>query len=641
MGKKDKKKKGLGKAKTEAREAKKADKTRRKNLAQSGEDDVEAILAAILAKEELDAAVIPIPEVDPPSPRTHFSMIASPASDSELILFGGEHYTGERAEFFATTYSYNVEKKLWTRFDSSTRPPPRSGHSVCTHRNFMYLFGGEFSNASLSQYRHYRDFWRLDLTDMSWEKLDVRGGPSARSGHRMCVVKGKLVVFGGYMDPGIGDVKYYNCMYYVDLTQDEYKWTKVETSAVDVVPSPRSAFQWSVFGDEAWLYGGYSREQARKAKSVSHKGQKKGGASAAEEAMAARGVVHNDMFKLNGDNLKWSKVKRNGYGPSGRTGFSLVVHKRSFVVFGGVEDDETEEDLASVFFNDIFGFNVDRKRWYPMTIRKRKAKGGGGGSRRRRKKEEKLEEEAGPAETPPAAAADGPDDEDMDDEDAEIDTAALEAEMKKEAEEDAAPCPRFNAMSAVLKNVLYIMGGVVEKKESEVTLDDMWSVDLNKLEEFVQVKPLGELCAEWVASDDEEEDDDDDDEDMEDDGSDDGEDSDGDEENPSLRKKQRQKRLRERVAEVQDMFMPRVFETLKEYFDRTRDSWYGEVYEALGETGKGSRRIAFEWAYKRYWEMKPQLKELEDLERELQLEAKLEEDFAKAQLGTQQKRSRR
>eukprot|EP00173_Palmaria_palmata_P003240 Plantae.Rhodophyta-Palmaria_palmata.ctg3380.p1 GENE.Plantae.Rhodophyta-Palmaria_palmata.ctg3380~~Plantae.Rhodophyta-Palmaria_palmata.ctg3380.p1 ORF type:complete len:187 (+),score=66.13 Plantae.Rhodophyta-Palmaria_palmata.ctg3380:60-563(+) len=167
----------------------------------------------------------------------------------------------------------------------------------------------------------------------------------------------------------------------------------------------------------------------------------------------------------------------------------------------------------------------------------------------------------------------------------------------------------------------------------------MWSVDLNKLEEFVEIKPLSEQCAEWVASDDE-----DDEDDSDGDGEEDGEmdvDGDDDDEDVSLRKKQRQKRLRERVAEVEDMFMPRVFETLKDYFDRTRDSWYGEVLEALGETGKGTRRVAFEWAYKRYWEMKPQLKELEDLEAELQREAKLEEDFAKAQLGAQRGRSRR
>lgn len=363
MGKKDKKKQGLGKAKTEAKQARKANKARNASLAAAGEDDVEAILAAILSKEKLDAAVTVVADSEPPSPRSAFTMLATPGDDA-LVLFGGEHYSGDRADYFATTHAFAVDKALWTRYDSATRPPPRSGHAAVMHRGFMYVFGGEFSNKSLTQYRHYRDLWRLDLEDFSWEKIDARGGPSARSGHRMCVVKGKLLVFGGYFDSGFGENKYYNDLHYIDLTADEFAWTKVETQSFDLVPSPRSGFQWTVFGEEVWLYGGYCREVADKAKAMSHKSQKKGGASAAAEMTVARGVVHSDLFKLDGDSLKWRKVKRQGYGPSRRSGFSVAVHGRSFVVFGGVEDEtETEEDLSSVFYNDIFGFNVDRKRW--------------------------------------------------------------------------------------------------------------------------------------------------------------------------------------------------------------------------------------------------------------------------------------
>lgn len=653
MGKKDKKKKGLGKAKTEAREAKKADKARRKAAAAAGDDDVEAVLAAILAKEEMDAAVTPVPEAEPPSPRTAFTMVASSVSDSDLVLFGGEHFTGERGSFFNETFVYNVEKKTWTRYDSSTRPPPRSGHAACMYKNFMFVFGGEFGNPSLRSYRHYRDLWRLDLTDMSWERMDLRGGPSSRSGHRLCVVKNKLVVFGGYVDPGYGDNHYLNDMSYIDLSQDEYVWTRVMTSAVDIVPSPRSGFQWAVFGDEAWLYGGYCRESASKAGASSHKSQKKGGVGAAEEAMVARGVVHSDMFKLNGDTLKWSKVKRNGYGPSNRSGFALVLHKRAFVVFGGVEDDETEEDLSGVFYNDLFGFNVDRKRWYPMTIRKRKAKGGGARRRRKKGAGDEKEDEAKSLTNPGSAgmetgketggSKDHGDDDDEDDDDAEIDAAALEAAMKKEEEEEQAPCGRFNSACAVQRNVLYIAGGVVERKEADVTLDDIWAVDLNKLEEFSQVKPLSDICAEWVASDDEDDDEDEDDEDgneYEDDG--DGMDEDDDDgEDDSVRRKKRKKRLEERMAEVEDMMMPRVFESLKDYHDRTKAHWYGMVHDALGESGKGLRRIAFEWAYKRYFEVRPSLIELEEIETELANEAKLEEAFEKAQVDERRGRNRR
>lgn len=217
----------------------------------------------------------------------------------------------------------------------------------------------------------------------------------------------------------------------------------------------------------------------------------------------------------------------------------------------------------------------------------------------------------------------------------------MEAALKKEQEEEVGPCGRFNTATAIIKNVLYIMGGVVEKKEADVTLDDMWSIDLKKLDEFRLVKPLSEKCAEWVASDDEEdeEDSDDDDDDEDDDGMDDGED--GDEEDLAQRRKVRRKRLQERVAQEDDMLMPRVFESLKEYFDRSRNHWFAEVHESLGKGGKGARRIAFEWAFKKYWELKPQLKELEAIEAEIREEARLEEEFAKAKVDQRRGHNRR
>lgn len=243
--------------------------------------DVESILAEILAKEAALVAVAEHADVPPPPPRAAFTLVANPLNESELIMFGGERYTGDRASFFNDLYVFNVDKRTWTRYGSPTRPPRRSSHAAAVHKQWMYIYGGEFSNPSLSQYRHYRDVWHLDLTDMSWERIDIRGGPTARSEHRMCVVNGRLVVFGGFYDNGLEN-KYLNDMAYIDLTADELKWTKVERSAVDIVPSPRSGFQWVVSGTDAWLYGGYCRESKAKPKGTSHKGKKKGNADAIE-----------------------------------------------------------------------------------------------------------------------------------------------------------------------------------------------------------------------------------------------------------------------------------------------------------------------------------------------------------------------
>lgn len=640
MGKKDKKKKGLGKAKTEAKAAKKEMKASRKAREADGED-VEAILAEILAKEAAAVAVAEHQNVDPPKPRAAFTMVASSANEDELIYFGGERYTGDRANFFNDLYVFNVDKEIWTRYDSSNRPPPRSSHAAVVHRNMMYIFGGEFSNPSLSQYRHYNDLWRLDLTDMGWERIEIRGGPSRRSGHRMCVVGSKLLVFGGYYDDGF-NCKHLNDMYYVDLSLDELKWTKVETSAVDIVPSPRSGFQWVVLGNDVYLYGGYCREVVQKAKSVSHKGKKKGG-SAVEEAMVSQGVILSDCYKLSGENMKWQKVKRTGYGPSRRAGFAMALHKRNAVVFGGVEDDETEEDMESVFYNDMFALNLDRKKWFPMTLRKKKGKKG----RRRRKRAEKgasskdeLDEQADDVGRCKAGSQEEEKHDEDEDDEKELDMEAMEAALLEE-EEEVMPCKRFNAAVAVQKNVMYIAGGMIEKGEQDITLDDLWAIDLNKLDEFREVKELSEECSEWMGSDDEE--DEEDEEGNQDDEVEDDDEVDEDEEEEKKRRRGgRRQRLRERVSQAEeDHLTPKVNESLKDFFERTRPYWIGEVHEALGESGKTLRRIAFEWAFKRYWEVKPSLKELEELEAELAREEELEKQFAKAQLEQKRGRGRR
>jgi hypothetical protein len=50
------------------------------------------------------------------------------------------------------------------------------------------------------------DLWRLDLGSNEWDQLPLKGGPSARSGHRMVVHKGRALLFGGFYDNG-RDVK--------------------------------------------------------------------------------------------------------------------------------------------------------------------------------------------------------------------------------------------------------------------------------------------------------------------------------------------------------------------------------------------------------------------------------------------------
>lgn len=53
--------------------------------------------------------------------------------------------------------------------------------------------------------------------------------------------------------------------------------------------------------------------------------------------------------------LKWEKRKKGGLAPSLRSGTSMThwSAKGLGVLFGGVLDHESDEDLSSVFYNDL------------------------------------------------------------------------------------------------------------------------------------------------------------------------------------------------------------------------------------------------------------------------------------------------
>jgi len=47
--------------------------------------------------------------------------------------------------------------------------------------------GGEFSSLYQNSFHHYRDFWCFDVSSQSWDRIDTKIRPTARSGHRYVV----------------------------------------------------------------------------------------------------------------------------------------------------------------------------------------------------------------------------------------------------------------------------------------------------------------------------------------------------------------------------------------------------------------------------------------------------------------------
>uniref|UniRef100_M1B884 Kelch repeat protein n=1 Tax=Solanum tuberosum TaxID=4113 RepID=M1B884_SOLTU len=528
MGKKTKKP-GKGKEKTEKKTAKAEEKrARRESKKLSPEDDIDAILLSI-QKEEAKKKEIHIEEnVPAPSPRSNCSLNINPLKETELVLYGGEFYNGSKTFVYGDLYRYDVEKQEWKLISSPNSPPPRSAHQAVAWKNYLYIFGGEFTSPNQERFHHYKDFWVLDLKTNQWEQLNYKGCPSPRSGHRMILYKHKIIVFGGFYDT-LREVRYYNDLHVFDL--DQYKWQEIKPTPGCMWPSARSGFQFFVYQDEIYLYGGYSKEVS------------------SDKSGSEKGIVHSDMWSLDPKTWEWNKVKKSGMPPGARAGFSMCIHKKRAILFGGVVDMEMEGDvMMSLFLNELYGFQLDTHRWYPLELRKEKST--------KPKQKQVLDEQADSmdldSKTSPMEVDAGDEDEDLDSEedtstksnikkmslnmkrnvtiDDGNEASRSEASSKSSAVQHSAsadvvkPCGRINSCMAVAKDTLYIYGGMMEIRDQELTLDDLYVLNLSKLDEWKCIIPASE--SEWVEASDNEDDEDEDEDDSENEECESGDDSD-------------------------------------------------------------------------------------------------------------------
>uniref|UniRef100_A0A671SPX6 Kelch domain-containing protein 4-like n=1 Tax=Sinocyclocheilus anshuiensis TaxID=1608454 RepID=A0A671SPX6_9TELE len=484
MGKKGKKEKKLkGAEKTAAKMEKKVSKRSKRE-----EEDLEALIAEFQC---LDAKKTQVLETacPPPSPRLNASLCAHPEKD-ELILFGGEFFNGKRCAQQAVVV-------------------PQGGGQ-------MWIFGGEFASPDGEQFYHYKDLWVLHLGTRTWEQIKAPGAPSGRSGHRMVLSKRQLLVFGGFHESN--DIHAFNL--------ETFTWSRLQPTGTG--PCPRSACHMTPTpdGNGVIIYGGYSKTRAKKD--------------------VDKGTIHSDMFLLRREGKEeqekwtWTRVNPSGVKPPPRSGFSLAVGPGGrALLFGGVCDEEDEESLEGDFFNDLYFYDINKKRWFPAQLKGNKSEKK---KRRRGKKGEQTNETEGEKEEPqgpteiikeimaedgtvmtikeviPAAQAeeDSEEEEEEEEEDGEEEEAAAMAPLVE-------PCPRSSAMAMVKHSKLYLYGGMFEVGDRQFTLSDLYSLDLHKMDQWDVLVEMDPKTQEWLEeseSEDEEEakggDDEEDDEEEED-----------------------------------------------------------------------------------------------------------------------------
>ncbi|KIX03748.1 uncharacterized protein Z518_07301 [Rhinocladiella mackenziei CBS 650.93] len=649
MGKK-KAKSAEQKARTQAKQSKKAAKGEKKNKAKAAalnadsdaddDGDLDAILAAY-AEEQAKYLKITEQQCGPPGPRSSSTLVASPSNRNELFLFGGEYHDGSTAAFYNDLFVYLIDKGEWHQVVSGNSPLPRSGHAACRGGNTggIYISGGEFSSPKQNQFYHYHDFWHLDTVTREWTKLEPRGkskSPPARSGHRMVYFKNYIVLFGGFQDTS-QQTKYLNDTWIYDCKENI--WHEMKVPPASQKPDPRSSFSLLPHESGAVLYGGYSRV---KTTSTSGK-QGKGSGPATRNIL--KPLVHQDTWFLRitppavdspsgtPPTLRWERRKRPANAPNPpRAGATMAFHKGRGVAFGGVHDvEESEEGIESEFFNGMFIWNIDRNRFFPVTLRrpktgKKQIQASRGRDRGKADEEELLRNLAALETKGPISAAE--------DIEPSVENRVEEPEPTKKdiPVRLEMPHPRFNAQLTVQEDVLFVFGGTLEKRDVEITFSDLYAVDLGKLDgvkELHYVQPIN-----WNVTSQES------DEEMSDDEDEDEEDSemdtdDGDNDTMSIGAhstapteftaplgdlETAMEAEPETSAQLDFRPFPRPFESLRDFYARTSEEWQKLMLESPSAKARASaeqsvkelRKVAFEQAEERWWDCREEIRSLED-----------------------------
>lgn len=407
-------------------------------------------------------------------------------------------------------------------------------------------------------------------------------------------------------------------------------------------PDARSSFSLLPHDAGAVLFGGYSRV---KANTVFGK-QTKGSSHSSKSVM--KPTIHQDTWVLRieqpaadapssaAPTMRWERRKKPVNSPNPpRAGVTQAFHKGRGIMFGGVHDvEESEEGIDSEFFDQLFAFNIERNRFFPLTLRrakvapKKQVEDHGAKRGRGKADEAELLRNLAALETKGTIG-------NLD----AIDTEPL-SELEDAPVKVAKPVlctmphPRFNAQLTVQGDVLYIYGGTYERGDREYTFDEMHAIDLGKLDGVQEI--YRRELEDWQVDDSESELESDDnegfgstDEEME-------EDTPSGVALPSAEIPTNSTGItlaEEHMDEIEDEQPestvadarphPRPFESLRDFFTRTSNSWQELVLENLQSKGDGMsssfkelRKVAFDLAETKWWDSREEITAEEDRQEE-------------------------
>ena len=574
--------------------------------------------------------------------------------NQSLYVFGGEMATADEYHHYKDVWKYHIPSQQWTEIKPTnkfgTQPSPRSGHSAVVWKHFMILFGG-FYEAPRDVPRWYNDVTVLNLQTEQWmdvphSRLTQR--PEPRSACNVVVLNDTMLVQGGFskLNPSANstETKVHTdawVLHLVPLLQDKAPtWERLFSAK-----TKRSGTSAVAYQDKIMLvYGGVVD-----AEKLNHK---------------IESVFFNDMFALDAARRKWfpltvRKAKLDVFATS--TGGTTVTEGGSGKVDSDSNGDNDNDDIPLEEENqgEEGGDAVATEGWDIEKLRsnmfafidgtgnlvyekiddsddeddaEERQKGG------EEKEEEKdsSEDDEEEKEEEKMEDDDDEDDEKLEDTNHRQAVAATKQPLSAitsssvmtlhpetrapEAVIQSEPLPRIKALMFVAGHHLYVYGGLLEVGDREVTLDDLWRLDLRKRNgwECLFVGTMHQQVWRGAIHDD--------DESYVSSSGPGGADNDGDDDynSDAPQSKSAKSSLRQEIAALNQEHdlsnanrTPQPSEILADFYSRTADYWNERAAQMeVGDaelTQKELKRKGFGLAKERYEELEPILERLREL----------------------------
>merc|ERR1711990_402680 len=158
-----------------------------------------------------------------------------------------------------------------------------------------------------------------------------------------------------------------------------------------------------------------------------------------------KGQIHTDGFFLTFDEKskkwKWDKAKQGGDTPPPKSGVVLCqINDHRMVSFGGSQDEDEDDEINSEIQDDMNFYDTKTQRWFPAVVK-----------------------------------------------------------AKEESDSRLRPGPRMNTQLTIKSGIMYLYGGILEQGDRSYTLNDLWSIDIKKLNQWNRINKT-DKC-DWEGSD--------------------------------------------------------------------------------------------------------------------------------------------